>query len=73
MLVLSRKENQQIQIGDDVVLTVIRVAGDQVRIGIQAPREVSVMRTELLDCSPPASRARVHHSAPGRQNAVAMT
>lgn len=48
MLVLSRKENQRIQIGDDIVLTVVQVKGGIVRLGIEAPAEVPVLRTELI-------------------------
>jgi carbon storage regulator len=48
MLVLSRKTNESIQIGPDVKITVVRVSGDKVRIGIEAPRDVRVTRTELL-------------------------
>ena len=48
MLVLTRKENEQIQIGDDITLTVVKVRGGGVRIGVEAPRNVRVMRTELL-------------------------
>ena len=40
MLVLTRKENEQIQIGDQVVITVLQVKGQSVRIGIEAPRDV---------------------------------
>ncbi|MBX7162022.1 MAG: carbon storage regulator CsrA [Acidimicrobiia bacterium] len=47
MLVLTRKPNQSINIGDDIVVTVIEVRGDQVRIGIEAPRHVGVQREEI--------------------------
>lgn len=47
MLVLSRKANEQIRIGDDVVLTVVRLKGNQVAIGIEAPKSVRVLRGEL--------------------------
>lgn len=47
MLILSRKLNERIRIGDDVVLTVVRIDGRQVRIGIDAPRSVVVLRDEL--------------------------
>ncbi len=47
MLVLTRKENEKIRIGNDIVLTVVRTAGDRVRIGIEAPIEVQVLRSEL--------------------------
>lgn len=47
MLVLSRKSQQQIHIGDDVVITIVRVRGNSVRVGIEAPKSVSVRRGEL--------------------------
>lgn len=47
MLVLSRKQNERILVGDSVVVTVVRVSGDKVRLGIQAPPEVRVLREEL--------------------------
>ena len=49
MLVLSRKKNESIVINDNVVITVIDVRGDKVRIGIEAPRDVSVHRQEVLE------------------------
>lgn len=52
MLVLSRKASERIQIGDSVVVTVVRIAGNVVRLGIEAPRETSIVRQELqLECS----------------------
>jgi carbon storage regulator len=47
MLVLSRKQNERIRVGDSVVVTVVRVSGDKVRIGIEAPATVRVLRDEL--------------------------
>jgi carbon storage regulator len=47
MLVLSRKQNERIRVGDSVVVTVVRVSGDKVRLGIEAPPEVRVLREEL--------------------------
>ncbi len=47
MLVLNRKEEERILIGDSVVVTIIRVAGDRVKIGIEAPQDVRVIRGEL--------------------------
>lgn len=49
MLVLARKVGQSIVIGDDVELTVVEVRGEQVRLGIQAPRSIAVHRKELLE------------------------
>lgn len=47
MLVLSRKADQKIQIGDEIVITVLEVKGNTVRIGIEAPRNIRVLRGEL--------------------------
>ena len=47
MLVLSRKEGEQLLIGDDIVLTISRISGNRVAIGIDAPREVRIVRGEL--------------------------
>ncbi len=49
MLVLSRKLNQQIRIGDRITVTVLEIRGNRVRLGIEAPAEVPVFRQELLD------------------------
>lgn len=47
MLVLTRKSNQSIMIGDNIEVSVLSVMGDKVRVGIQAPQEVPVFRTEI--------------------------
>ena len=47
MLILTRKKNETIQIGDGISVTVIRVSGNKVRLGISAPRELRVLRVEL--------------------------
>jgi len=47
MLVLSRRESERIKLGDSVVVTVVRVAGDSVRLGIDAPSEMVILREEL--------------------------
>jgi len=47
MLVLSRKESQRIKLGDSIVVTVVRVSGDKVRLGIEAPADLIVLREEL--------------------------
>ncbi|HEY4760300.1 MAG TPA: carbon storage regulator [Thermoguttaceae bacterium] len=52
MLVLSRKESQRIKLGNSIVLTVIRISGDRVRLGIEAPPEVLVLREELQSQKP---------------------
>ncbi len=47
MLVLTRKSNQSIMIGDDIEVSVLAVMGEKIRIGIQAPREIPVFRKEV--------------------------
>ena len=47
MLVLTRKPKQQIQIGPDITITILQVKGQAVRVGIEAPRDVCVLRTEV--------------------------
>lgn len=47
MLVLTRKSNQSIMIGDDIEVSVLAIVGEKVRIGIQAPRDVPVFRKEV--------------------------
>jgi carbon storage regulator len=62
MLVLSRRESERIRLGDSIVVTVVRVSGDRVRLGIEAPADILVLRDELtrqtasesdLACPPP--------------------
>jgi carbon storage regulator len=47
MLVLSRKESQRIRLGDSIVVTIVKISGDKVRVGIEAPADVLVLRDEL--------------------------
>ena len=47
MLVLSRKVNERIQIGDDITITVVRLSTGSVRIGIEAPSHLTILRDEL--------------------------
>lgn len=49
MLVLLRKCNESILIGKDIVVTILGVDGDRVKLGVEAPREVSILRQELCD------------------------
>jgi carbon storage regulator len=57
MLVLTRKLMERLFIGDDICVTVVRLEGGQVRLGIDAPREISVVRAELVPDRPaPSSR-----------------
>ena len=47
MLVLSRKQTERIKLGESIVVTVVRVSGDKVRLGIEAPPDILVLRDEL--------------------------
>jgi len=69
MLVLSRKEGERITIGDNITLIISKVSGNRVTIGIEAPRDVKVVRSELqtnvadeTDCAAAkvASKPKVH-------------
>ena len=49
MLVLSRKKNESIVVDDSIIITVVEIRGDKVRLGIEAPREVPIHRSEVRD------------------------
>jgi len=69
MLVLTRKRDQQIQIGGGVTVTVVRVKGSSVQLGIDAPREVHVVRGELAGRDRPGTPETLTRSpgqSPGR-------
>jgi carbon storage regulator len=62
MLVLSRKESERLIIGDKIVVTIVRIAGGSVRVGIEAPSDVQIQREEVRrgrDDAPRESFARV--------------
>ncbi len=64
MLVLSRKINQSIMVGDNVRIVVVAVDRDQVKLGIEAPREVSVHRSEIYEEIQRANRSAAEAPAP---------
>ena len=71
MLVLHRKEGEGVVIGGDITLTIVRIDDGQVRIGISAPRDVIILREELIDkqleaCSFPDSVASEPQHQPAR-------
>ena len=63
MLVLSRKVGERILIGDDVTITIVRINGGGVRVGIEAPPEMMVVREELKNAMP-AGAAKAHSPDP---------
>ena len=67
MLVLSRKEGEQLVIGDNITLVISRISGNRVTIGIEAPKEVKIVRSELTDME--SSSAPVLKTKQARSNA----
>ncbi len=66
MLVLTRKLMEKLFIGDDICVTVVRLEGGQVRLGIEAPRDITVVRAELVperQYAPPRGHGDVRQSA----------
>jgi len=59
MLILSRKVNEKIMIGDDISVSIIEIRGDQVRVGVDAPKKVKVFRQEVFDAIKTENQAAV--------------
>lgn len=70
MLVLSRRVGESVVIGTDVVVTVLEVRGDIIRVGIEAPRDVTVHRSEVFEAIEAANRAA---AAPDESAVSALT
>jgi carbon storage regulator len=70
MLVLTRKLMEKLYIGDNVCVTVVRLEGGQVRLGIEAPREIAVVRAELLEPRPSAIREHGAEPSPAVPMAI---
>lgn len=62
MLILSRKLDEKIKIGDDITITIIDVHGDQVKIGVEAPKNVKVFRQEVFDAIQTENKAALVES-----------
>ena len=60
MLVLSRKLGERIHIGSNIIVTVVAVDGQRIRLGIEAPKDISIRREELAD-KPLVVAARLHN------------
>lgn len=71
MLVLSRKKNESIVIGDNIVITVVEVIGNKIRLGIEAPKEIPVHRQEVFEAiaGGPAPSPSPSRSGPARPSA----
>lgn len=69
MLILTRKTEQQIKIGEDITLTIIEVKGDQVKIGVEAPKTVKVYRKEVFDAIQDENKAALTQ---GNSNAITV-
>ena len=63
MLILSRKINEKIMIGDDISVSIIEIRGDQVRIGVDAPKTVKVFRQEVFDAIKAENKAAAQSAA----------
>ena len=59
MLILSRKLDEKIKIGNDITITIIDIKGDQVKIGVEAPKNVKVFRQEVFDAIQKENKAAV--------------
>lgn len=63
MLVLSRKPSETLYIGDNIKITVVRIGWDAVRLGIEAPREMNIRRSELAAANPQSRRSNINDAA----------
>lgn len=72
MLILSRKIDEKIKIGDNITITLIDVHGDQVKIGVEAPKNVKVFRQEVFDAIQSENKAAVveNESAASTKSAI---
>lgn len=60
MLVLSRKNGEQLLIGDDIVITIVRIGQGAVRIGVDAPDSMNIVRAELVPAATPVIEGAEH-------------
>jgi carbon storage regulator len=67
MLVLSRRAGESVTIGNDIIIKVVSVSGNQIRLGIVAPREVRVLREEIFNAIQEENRAAANASDSNRR------
>ncbi len=67
MLVLRRKKNESIIIDDNIVVTIVDIEGDKVRLGFEAPKEVTIHRQEVSEAIKRSERAPVEDAESGTQ------
>ena len=69
MLVLGRRTDESLILGSDIIITILAIEGDRVKIGIDAPRHVTILRTELRDRQPRVGGERSPASSPEQRRA----
>ena len=67
MLILSRRAGESLTIGDDIVVTIVAINGNQIRLGIAAPREVRVLREEIYRAMQEENRAAATAASESRE------
>lgn len=70
MLILSRRPGQKIAIGDDIMITVVEVSGDRIKVGIEAPDEVVILRQELCEAVIEENKAAATRARPEQPDAA---
>ncbi|MDP6555393.1 MAG: carbon storage regulator [Pirellulaceae bacterium] len=73
MLVLSRRERERVRLGESIVVTIVRVSGDKVRLGIEAPPDVLVLRDELESQGTPPAALEVELDLPSKPETTSTT
>ena len=72
MLILSRKIDEKIKIGDNITITLIDVHGDQVKIGVEAPKNVKVFRQEVFEAIQSENKAAAVENKPAAEEKSAI-
>lgn len=67
MLVLTRKRDEKILIGDNIVVTVVEISGDKVRLGVDAPQDVPIVRDNAINCAPKSAENKGKPVAKARE------